>query len=124
MTTTVPFFMEIHLQRMTFRKGLCQDSYFQPINNDEPTKYWCFKLSKRLELLSDWLIYLTILDMIGRSKMNERLPDMTSSEMLLDISVSPNKNRNEHNKHLFLIRMTICTFGMCRLSVNLSFIRP
>ncbi len=37
------------------------------------------------ELLSDWLIYLTVLHMIGWSMLNERLPDMTLNRILLDV---------------------------------------
>jgi hypothetical protein len=44
------------------------------------------------ELLSDWSIYLIVLHLIGRSKMNEKLHVMTPNSMLLDVSVSPEKN--------------------------------
>ena len=37
----------------------------------------------------DWSIYLSALHMIGRSKMNERVPGMTQKGMFLDVSVSP-----------------------------------
>jgi len=33
----------------------------------------------------------TVLHLIGRSRMNERLPDMTTTEMLLDVSVLQKK---------------------------------
>ena len=49
------------------------------------------KLSTHQELLSDLSIYLTVLHMIGRSKMNQRLNDMTPNRMLLDVRVSPKK---------------------------------
>ena len=42
------------------------------------------KLSTHQELLSDLSIYLTVLHMIGRSKMNQWLNDMTPNRMLLD----------------------------------------
>ena len=58
---------------MTFCLWSCQGSYFQ---------------------LSDWSIYLTVLYMIGRSKMNERLPDMTPKGMLLDVCVIIVKENN------------------------------
>jgi hypothetical protein len=40
---------------------------------------------------ADFTIYLTVLHMIGRSKMNERLADMTPRGMMLDVCVSPMK---------------------------------
>jgi hypothetical protein len=43
----------------------------------------------KTEMLSDWSIYLTVFHMIGWSRINERLPDMTSNRMLLDVSVFP-----------------------------------
>ena len=42
--------------------------------------------------------------MMGWSKMNERLHDMTPNWMLLDVGVSPKKKRN--NTHLILIRLS------------------
>ena len=48
--------------------------------------------------MSDWLIYLTVLHMIGRSKMNDRLHGMTPSGMLLDVSVSSKKKRRKRKK--------------------------
>ena len=41
----------------------------------------------KTEMLSDWSIYLTVFHMIERSKMTERLHDMSSNGMLLDVSV-------------------------------------
>ena len=39
--------------------------------------------------------------MIGWSRVNERLHDMTLNRMLLDVSVSPRKtNVQKYNKHL------------------------
>lgn len=37
--------------------------------------------------MSGWSIYLTFLHLVKRSKMNESLPDMTLSELSLDVSV-------------------------------------
>ena len=54
------------------------------------------------ELLSDWLIYLTVLHMIGWSKLNERLPDMTLNRTLLDVI---NKLKKRYNKHVIPIRL-------------------
>ena len=59
------------------------------------------KESTRLELLSYWWIYLTVLHMIGRSKMNERLPDVTPNRILLE------RIFKKINKHLILIRLSI-----------------
>jgi hypothetical protein len=69
-----------------------------------------FNPSTRQEKLYYWSVYLTILHMIGwskmnerlpdmipnvhmigRSKMNDRLPDMILNEMLLDVSLLPKK---------------------------------
>jgi hypothetical protein len=47
------------------------------------------------DLFSNWSIYLTALHMIGQSKMNERLHDMTPNEMLLDVSVSAQKKEKK-----------------------------
>ena len=66
--------------------------------------------STRQEKLYYWSVYLTILHMIGRSKMNDRLPDMILNvhmigrskmndrlpdmilnEMLLDVGLLPKK---------------------------------
>ena len=52
-------------------------------------------------------IFKLDLHMIGRSKMNERLHDMTPNGILLDVSVSP-KNQNEnkiYNKLLIEMRL-------------------
>jgi hypothetical protein len=49
------------------------------------------------ELLSDLSIYLTVLHMIGRSKMNQWLNDMTPNRMLLDVK-SITKEKNIINK--------------------------
>jgi hypothetical protein len=46
-------------------------------------------------MLSDWLIYLIVLHMI--EQMTERLHDMTSNRMLLDVRVSPKKTRYDYN---------------------------
>ena len=45
--------------------------------------------------------------MIGHSKMNEMLHDMTPYVMSLEVSVSPKKAKTKyrHNKHLILIRL-------------------
>jgi hypothetical protein len=42
-------------------------------------------------MLSDWSIYLTLMHMIGQSKMNERSHDMTLNRKLLDVSVTQKK---------------------------------
>jgi hypothetical protein len=55
------------------------------------------KLSTHQELLSDLSIYLTVLHMIGRSKMNQWLNDMTPNRMLLDVK-SITKEKNIINK--------------------------
>ena len=49
-------------------------------------------------MLSDWSIYLTLMHMIGQSKMNERSHDMTLNRKLLDVSVSQKKKI--YNKNL------------------------
>ena len=43
--------------------------------------------------------------MIGQSKMNERLDDVTPNEILLDLSISlkKRKKKNRYNKNLLLI---------------------
>jgi hypothetical protein len=85
---------------MVSRRG----SYFHIFNwpiSDKPTKYLDIKTEYTL---SDWSIYLTILHMMGWSKMNERLHDITPNWMLLDVGVSPKKKRN--NTHLILIRLS------------------
>ena len=73
--------------------------------------YQIFKyqdFSKFKELLSDLSIYLIILHMIGRSKMNERLHGMTPKQVLLDVSEPP--KRNKYNKHLIFIHKYVCLF--------------
>jgi hypothetical protein len=40
-------------------------------------------------MLSDWSMYLVVLYMIGRSKMNEMLHDMTLNGVLFNVGVSP-----------------------------------
>jgi hypothetical protein len=49
-------------------------------------------------MLSDWSIYLTLMHMIGQSKMNERSHDMTLNRKLLDVSVS--QTNKIYNKNL------------------------
>jgi len=51
-------------------------------------------------MLSDWSIYLIVLHMIGQ--MTERLHDMTSNRMLLDVVYH---QRKKYNKHLILITL-------------------
>ena len=81
--------------------GSCQGSYFQ-MNK----KRWAYHLKQGTcqELLPDWSIYLPFLHMIGRSKMNECLPDMTPNRILLDVSVNVNILKR-YNKLLILIRL-------------------
>ena len=50
------------------------------------------KQGTRQELLPDWSIYFIILYVIGRSKMNECLHDMTPNRMLLDVRINVKKN--------------------------------
>jgi hypothetical protein len=47
------------------------------------------KPSMHYDVFSNWLIYLPVLHMIGRSNMTEGLYDMTTYGMLLDVCVSP-----------------------------------
>lgn len=54
-------------------------SYFQSTNQRK-----AYKITQR-ELLSNWWKYLSALHVIGQSKMNDRLPDMTPHRMLLDM---------------------------------------
>ena len=43
--------------------------------------------------------------MIGRSRLNERIPDLTPNK-ILDVSVSSKKKlRKRYNKHLILMRL-------------------
>ena len=65
--------------------GSCRGSNFQPINQ-APTVETEFTQRAILRLA----LYLTVLYMIGRSKMNERLSDMSPNKML-DICVLPKK---------------------------------
>jgi len=44
-------------------------------------------------MLSDWSIYSTVSHMIGQSKKNEILPDLTPYRMLLDISALPKEKK-------------------------------
>ena len=53
-------------------------------------------------------MYLIILHMIGRSKMNERLHGMTPKQVLLDVSEPPKMNK--YNKHLIFIHKFVCLF--------------
>jgi len=55
-----------------------------------PCTWYSTHLSNKL--FSDWPIYLTVLHMIGRSKMNKRLHDMTPNGVLSDVNVLP-KNK-------------------------------
>ena len=50
--------------------------------------------------------------MIGRSKMNERLHDMTSNRMLLDVGVYPKNffKKDKKKQRLILIILMKCTF--------------
>ena len=65
--------------------GSCQGSNFQS-TNQAPTVETEFT-QRAIHRLA---LYLTVLYMIGRSKMNERLSDM-SPNMMLDICVLPKK---------------------------------
>ena len=49
------------------------------------------KPSRGQELLPHWSICITVLHIIERSKMNGSLPDMTSTEIVLDPSLSRKK---------------------------------
>jgi hypothetical protein len=64
--------------------------------------------------LSNWSVYLTVLHLIGRSKMNERSPsmipngmslDVSITWMLLDVIVSP-KNKKKGTTNIILIRLS------------------
>jgi len=54
------------------------------LSTGEPTKSFGIKTEYTpIIVLSDWLIYLFVLLMIGGLKMNERLNDMTSNRLML-----------------------------------------
>ena len=72
-------------------------SVFQPINH-EPTTYLGIKAECIHQELSDWSTYITVLHMIGRSKMNERLHDMTPNGILLDVSLVSHQGKQEKKK--------------------------
>jgi len=48
-----------------------------------------YKTNTRQELLFDWIIYVSVLHVMGWSKINKRILDMTPNEMLLDVCVEP-----------------------------------
>ena len=58
------------------------------------------KSSTRKELWFYWSIYVTVFHLIGRSKMSERLPNMTLNRVLLNVSALPNLKKKGYNKHL------------------------
>ena len=58
----------------------CRVHIFNRAISDQPTEYLGNNPSTRQKLLFDWSVYLTVLHMIGRSKINERLHDMTLKE--------------------------------------------
>jgi len=49
--------------------------------------------------LFDWSVYLNVFNMIGWSKMNESLHDMTINGMFLDVSVSQTKSKKDTTKN-------------------------
>jgi hypothetical protein len=84
----------------------CQVPIF---NSTNQRRAYHFNTITHQILLSDWLIYLTVLHMIGRLMMNARLHDVTPNRMLLDVCVSPKiKNRKIYKKHLILFRFVLC----------------
>ena len=80
-----------------FHFGSCQGSYFQAT-----IQWWAYflKSSTRKELWFYWSIYVTVFHLIGRSKMSERLPNMTLNRVLLNVSALPNFKKKGYNKHL------------------------
>ena len=58
-------------------------------------------------MLSDWSIYLIVLHMIGQ--MTERLHDMTSNRMLLDVRVSPKKTIQQTSYFNYIVIKTYFT---------------
>ena len=91
----------VKVQSNNILLGSCQGSNFQTNK-----KRWAYHLKQGTcqELLPDWSIYLPFLHMIGRSKMNECLPDMTPNRILLDVSVNV-KILKRYNKLLILNRL-------------------
>jgi len=59
------------------------------LSTDQSAMSLLYKPNTRQELLSDWLIYLSVLHVMGWSKINKRLLDMTPNQMLLDVCVEP-----------------------------------
>ena len=55
----------------------------------------------RGEPLLDCTIYSTVLYMIGRSKMNERLPDFTAYEMSLYLNKSKKTNKKKDTTNIY-----------------------
>jgi len=86
-----PCFLATHLisnNNMGLRKG----SYFQPACQSHMPIFDLLKPFTRGEPLVDCSIYSTVLYMIGRSKMNERLPAITPYEKSLYF------NKSQKNK--------------------------
>jgi glycosylphosphatidylinositol transamidase (GPIT) subunit GPI8 len=59
-----------------------------------------------MPLSTIYFSYIAAVHMIGQSKMNERLHDMTLNEILLDLKKRKIKNR--YNKILFFIDSAKC----------------
>jgi hypothetical protein len=64
-----------------------------------------FKPCIRHELLSDSAIYLAVLYMIGQSKMNERLPDMTPNRMLPMLVYNGQKKNQQTSRTLIKLKL-------------------
>jgi hypothetical protein len=62
------------------------------------------KPSTHQELISDWSIYLTVLHMIGLSKMSERLHDMTSISVLFCPRTNWKKIQQTSNLNEFVLQ--------------------
>jgi hypothetical protein len=92
----ISVYLELHLM-FDAKDSIIYFSVFR--SSIETTSAFYNQVHAKQELSSDWSIYLSVLHMIGQSKMNERSPDMTPNRMLLDISVWSNKTQ----KHLILI---------------------
>jgi len=63
-------------------------------------------------LLSEWSVYLTVLHMIERSKVND-MDDMTQKGMLLDVSISPKIKIRKKNTPTILFSFD-CSSGYAK----------
>ena len=108
MTCLIYLFKFFSCDTLTSNLGIMSGFIFS--TDQSATCLLILKVSKEStcqELMSYWSIYLTLFHMIGWSKMNKRLHNMTPNRMLLDVSVLLERIFKQINKHLIFIWLSI-----------------